>query len=231
VSAPDIAALAAKLERRFRTLTTEFEVAGRRVTLMHPASAEELISEDDFAVDERLPYWAEVWPSAIVMARLVGRLPGEGRSLLELGCGAGLVATAAAQAGFAVTATDYYEDATRFAQVNASANAGVTIAARMVDWRDLPADLGRFDVVVASDVLYERPYGELVAQVIAATLAPEGTAWLTDPGRVGREGFVAACAGLGLAVETVDREEFEYPGAVRKQKIDVFRIRRGARSS
>lgn len=228
MSAPDIASLAASLERRFRTVTTEFEVAGRRITLMHPASAEELINEDEFAVDERLPYWADVWPSAIVMARLVGRMEGAGRTLLELGCGAGLVASAAAQAGFAVTATDYYEDATRFAQVNASANAGVAIGARMVDWRNLPGDLGRFDVVVASDVLYERPYGELVAQVFAATLAEGGTGWLTDPGRVGREGFVATCGALGLRVETVDREEFEYPGAVRKQTIDVFRIRKSS---
>ncbi|MHB1073634.1 MAG: class I SAM-dependent methyltransferase [Gemmatimonadaceae bacterium] len=227
MSTPDIAALAAKLERRFRTATTEFEVAGRRITLMHPASADELISEEDFAEDERLPYWADVWPSAIVLARLVGRVEGAGRPLLELGCGAGLVATAAAQAGFAVTATDYYEDATRFARVNASANAGVTIAARMVDWRVLPDDLGRFEAVVASDVLYERPYGELVARVFDATLAEGGTGWLTDPGRVGREGFVAMCDELGMRLETVDREEFEYPGAVRKQKIDVFRIRRG----
>ncbi len=226
MSVPDLAALVATLERRFRTATTEFDVAGRRITLMHPASAEELISEEDFAVDERLPYWADVWPSAIVLARLVGGLEGAGRSLLELGCGAGLVATAAAQAGFAVTATDYYEDATRFARVNASANAGVTIAARMVDWRDLPGDLGRFDVVVASDVLYERPYGELVARVFGATLAADGTGWLTDPGRVGREAFVAICDKLRLRLETVAREEFEYPGAVRKQTIDVFRITR-----
>lgn len=225
MSGPDVAALAASLESRFRTVTTEFEVAGRRITLMHPASAEELISEDDFLADERLPYWADVWPSATVLARLVGRMTGAGQSLLELGCGAGLVATAAAQAGFAVTATDYYDDATRFAVVNASANAGVTITARMVDWRGLPDDLGRFDVVVASDVLYERSYGDLVARVFAATLARGGTGWLTDPGRVGREAFVATCATLGLAVETVDREEFEYPGAVRSQRIDVFRIR------
>ena len=41
--------------------------------LASPRSAEELINEADFARDERLPYWADVWPSAIAMARA---LPG-----------------------------------------------------------------------------------------------------------------------------------------------------------
>ena len=40
----------------------------------------------------------------------------------------------------------------------------------MVNWVDMPADLGKFDVVLASDVLYEHRYAEMVADAIAKTL-------------------------------------------------------------
>src|SRR5204862_245603 len=70
----------------------------------------------------------------------------------------------------------------------------------LLDWRNHPAKLARFDVVVASDVLYERPYGALVARVLDATLAPRGLAVIADPGRVGRTEFVRALGPLGLRV-------------------------------
>ena len=66
----------------------------------------------------------------------------------------------------------------------------------------LPEGLGNYDVVLASDVLYERPYGPLVAEVIARVLAPAGIAVVADPGRVGRESFVASLAGLGLGIRS-----------------------------
>jgi predicted nicotinamide N-methyase len=195
-------ALEESLRRRFRVVQTRVEVAGRELSLLHPASAEELIDEHDFERDERLPYWAELWPSARILAGRVVTMEGRGRRLIELGCGAGMVSTCAALAGFQVTATDYYEDAARFARLNAWRNAGVEIESAMVDWRSLPAELGKFDVVLASDVLYERPYGALVAETIARVLAPSGVAVVADPGRVGREPFVDALAGQGLQMRS-----------------------------
>jgi len=72
----------------------------------------------------------------------------------------------------------------------------------MVDWRAMPDDLGTFDVVLASDVLYERPYGSLVAGAIAQVLAVDGVAIVADPGRVGREPFLEALAGHGLRIRS-----------------------------
>jgi predicted nicotinamide N-methyase len=68
--------------------------------------------------DERLPYWADVWPSARVLAERVATMQVDDRRFLELGCGAGLVSVAAAIAGFDITATDYYEEALRFTALN-----------------------------------------------------------------------------------------------------------------
>src|SRR5687767_15515852 len=98
-SASSLAARRAVLRRRFRLISAELEVGGHRVSLIRPESSESLISEEDFERDERLPYWAELWPSALVLARHIATLEGSGRALLELGCGVGLVATAASLAG------------------------------------------------------------------------------------------------------------------------------------
>jgi len=216
----DVEALAASLERRFRTTRTTVTAGAHTIELLHPASAEDLIDEADFERDERLPYWADIWPSAIVLARRVAGTPAGGRTLLELGCGAGLVATAASLAGFEVTATDYYADSLLFTRVNVVRNGGREPTVRLVDWRDFPSDLGLFDVVVASDVLYEHTYGALVAAAVARSLRPTGVGLLADPGRLAAADFVDAARARGLEVWTADRVRFTHGTAT--QTIDLY---------
>lgn len=183
---------------RFEVRDTIVDVNGAPFTIRHPSDAESLIDEEAFNQDERLPYWADVWPASIALARLISRMEARGRTLLELGCGVGLVSAAALRAGFDVTATDYYEEALAFTRVNGRSNTSHAPRTRLVDWRDPPADLGLFDVVVAADVLYERAYGPLVAGIIARTLGPSGTAWVADPGRIGASAFIDVLPAHGL---------------------------------
>ena len=220
----DDAALADQLRRRFRTSSSTVEVGAAPVTLLHPANADDLISEADFVEDDRLPYWADVWPSSTVLAGAVAALPGTGRTALELGCGIGLVASAAARAGFAVTATDYYEDALLFARANAWHTTGRAIAVRHVDWRRLPDDLGRYDLVLASDVLYERTYADLIAAALDATIAPGGRGLIADPGRVAAPAFVEACTARGLRADRVSQHPWR-AGEIR-QTIDLYEVTR-----
>ena len=221
--AHDLASLEASLARRFRVVETAVRVLDRSLSILHPASAEDLIDEKDFERDERLPYWAELWPSARVLGEWVLGTRGEGRTLLELGCGSGLVSTCAALAEYAVTASDYYDDAMLFARVNARRNSAAAPETVAIDWRNLPRDLRRYDVVVASDVLYERTYGPVVASAIAAALAPNGVAWLADPGRVARDTFVRALGPVGLHV--ADRTVVAFREGAVSQTITVFEIR------
>ena len=197
------------------------------MSLLHPAkrAPKKLIDEDAFEQDERLPYWAELWPSSRIMAQEVLALRRPRGSLLELGCGSGLVSTCAALAGFDVVASDYYEDAVRFARVNAVLNGARAIEGLLLDWRHLPSRLPRFDVVVASDVLYERPYGELVAKVLSRTLADEGVGLVADPGRVGRDAFLAALEPLGRRLAS--RTPHRFQGDKVRQTITMFEVRRG----
>lgn len=193
-------------------------------SLRKPHNADLLISEEDYVKDERLPYWADLWPAARQLATTALEAHGPGRTLLELGCGLGLPTSAAVRAGFDVTSTDYYEDALHMARFNSARVNGVEPKVRMVDWRALPDDLGKFDVVMAADVLYERTYGTLVASAIAATLKPDGEAWIADPGRSGLDVFLEQATVHGLRV--VSREEFPYTEGERiKQTIRLFRLR------
>lgn len=186
------------LVSRFDTTTLTLEVHGETFSIVHPKDADSLIDEAAFNKDERLPYWADVWPSSIALARTVRSLVGTGRSLLELGCGVGLVSAAALRAGFDVTASDYYDDALAFARLNGSANAGREPATMILDWRHLPIAIRGFDVVAAADVLYETAYGPVVARAVATTLTEGGRALIADPGRVGSPAFFEALHDVGL---------------------------------
>lgn len=229
VRLPAIDRLESELERRFVTARTRLTLTDRVLELVHPRSAEDLIDEADFARDERLPYWAELWPSGVMLAEGLSGLRGDGLRLLELGCGVGLVATAAVLAGFEVLETDYYEDALRFTRVNVARNTGVDPATRILDWRAPPDDLGTFDVVVGADVLYERPYAQLVADMLARTISPTGRGMIADPGRLAAPAFRAECKKLGLEVSSLGRVPFA-SGKIRQQ-IDVLEVRQGAEAS
>jgi ETFB lysine methyltransferase len=221
----DVRGLRRELERRFRTSTRIVQLGGRTVDLLSPANADDLISEDDYVKDERLPYWADLWPSAQILAREVREMRLQGERVLELGCGLGLVAIAAALAGGQVTATDYYDDATLFATLNVAEATGQTIEARMVDWTAMPSDLGKFDVVLTSDVLYEPRYASLVANAIAVTLRRGGEAIVADPGRIACPDFLKECEARGLVVSGATPHAYA-EGEIR-QTITLYHLRWG----
>ena len=214
--------LEATLGRRFRIVSVTVEVSGHRLAITRPESSESLISEEDFERDERLPYWAELWPSALILARHVASLDARGRSLLELGCGVGLVAASASRAGFDITATDYYPDALLFTRLNVMRNAGRVPSVMELDWRAIPGSLGKFDVIVASDVLYERRYPALIASVIARALAPGGIALVADPGRVAAPDLPGECEQHGLVVR--ERQAVPFVDGSVRQSIDLITI-------
>ena len=224
-STDETEALRGELTRRFRTANRELELGGRTIDLLMPANADELISESDFDRDERLPYWADLWPSARILAEelMVMRLAGQ--RVLELGCGLGVVAIGAVLGGGEVTATDYYEEATLFASLNVATATGKHIATRMVNWVDMPEDLGRFDLVLASDVLYEHRYAPLVANAIATTLVRGGEAIVADPGRIALQEFLDECSQRGLVHEADPRPFVD--GEIR-QTVTLWRLRWGA---
>lgn len=216
--------LEAEVERRFRTTETVVDLERREVRMVHPANSDDLISEADFVKDERLPYWADLWPSAKMLSRAMVEENGLGKRLLELGCGSGLVTVASASAGYEVLATDYYTDALLVTRYNVERNVpGASVRTREVDWRDWPKGLGRFDRVLAADVLYEPAHGDLIARAIYKSLADDGLATVADPGRISRQNFIDRATELGLIVDLSRKMKYE-EGEIR-QEITLIDLR------
>ena len=168
---------------------------GRELLILAPRDREALLSEEAFAQEEFLPYWAELWPSAVALARVIARRPLTGRRVLELGCGLGLPALAAAAAGGRVLATDWAPDAVALAAQNAERN-GLPVSVARFRWDADPAALGApWPLVLASDVLYEARNVEPLLALLPRVCAAAGEVWLADPGRAQAAAFFAAAGG------------------------------------
>ena len=207
---------------RFEPVERRIDIGGRPVSIWRPPDMESLIDLSAFEADERIPYWADVWESAIVLAEELAAMDGGGRTLLELGCGLGLPAIVAARAGFTVTATDYEETALEGVRYNADRNAVTGLRTRVLDWRNIPDDLGTFDLVVAADVLYEAHHPAALAATIFRTLAPGGLGLVADPCRAKAAGFAPAARAAGMAVSKTRARRPH--GATDGPSIEIHRL-------
>jgi predicted nicotinamide N-methyase len=164
---------------------------GRPIRLLRPRDSEELLREEAFEREELLPYWAELWPSSVAMARAIAARSLRGARVLELGCGLGLVGIAAALAGGRVLATDWSEEAIRFTQDNARRN-DVSLATARIDWAQ-PHEIvaqAPWPVVLGSDVLYERRNVQQMLDLLPRLVDVRSEVIIADPGRATQEEFV-----------------------------------------
>jgi len=200
-----------QIASRYDVITEEILVSGVSFSMVVVGDTNRLldrITPEDFARDERLPYWAEIWTSSLELARLcMESLDLSGKTVLELGCGVGLAGIAAARAGARVIMTDYEEDALLFARCNAVRNLSADITAKQVgtallDWREASSG-DQYDVVIGSDVTYERRQFPHLLRVLQESVATGGIALLTDPDRSVTNDFLSMAREVGFAVETM----------------------------
>ena len=165
------------------------------LVLVRPRDSEALLDEEAFEREEFLPYWAELWPSGVALARAVDERSLEGARVLELGCGLGLPSIVAALAGARVLATDWSADATAFTAANAARN-GATLDTAVCTWTTADALLegSPWDLVLASDVLYERRDVDPLLDLLARLVADGGEVLVADPGRPPAAAFFDAAA-------------------------------------
>ncbi len=182
--------------RRLSDLTrSTIDVPGGRIDLVHPLRAMEVLYEQNFDADEEYPpYWAELWPSSVALARAVAAARPAGVRVLELGCGLGLPSIAAALSGGQVLATDRSADALAFTAYNAGLN-GTTLEVGLCSWADPGSVLARgpWDLVLAADVLYRHGGLADLADLLPRLVGGTGQVWLADPGRPPAAGFLADC--------------------------------------
>jgi predicted nicotinamide N-methyase len=178
------------------------------------------------------PYFGVVWPAARALAAELARRGRTlaGKSVLELGCGLALPALTAAKLGAHVTAADLHPDVPAFLAKNRARNGLAEGVLEYVehDWRAAP--LGRtFELVVASDVLYEEAHPVPLARALATHVARGGEILLSDPGRAYLQAALDELLHLGfIAREEVVRvadPSMDRAGDVRIREVFLIALR------
>lgn len=153
------------------------------------------------------PLFGLPWPSGVQLAvRLAARVPRAGERILEMGCGLALASLVAHRRGADVTASDRHPLTQAFLDHNLRLNGLAPMAYRHGEWalptaaRPAPAGAvhGRFDLLIGSDLLYERGSGPVLAAFIGRHARPAAEVWIVDPDRGNRPAFNRAMHTLGF---------------------------------
>ncbi|MDR0307141.1 MAG: class I SAM-dependent methyltransferase [Chitinispirillales bacterium] len=185
-----------------------------------PESVLETITDLEYEKDKFLPYWAEVWPSSQSLYKylLTLKLDVNTRAL-EMGCGIGSISALLASKGIVCAASDISPQACMYALFNIKNNGGKG-AALCCDWRFSPIKNQSFDLITASDVLYEKRWIEPVLTFIQKMLSPNGQAFIADPCRSSWEEFKINAQRRGLCLDIVKRETVNNG----KTDVEILRI-------
>ena len=185
------------------------------------------------------PLFGLLWPSGShLAARLGARTVRKTDRILEIGCGLWLASLVGHRAGADVTASDCHPLAGRFLAQNLVLNdlgpmkyrhgqwPGVVLPRDAIDERAPVVVHGEFDLIIGSDVLYERDERGQLADFIARLAAPVAEVWIVDPNRGNRSHFHRNMARHGFRMEEdhLDHEERDGVGAYRGRMLTYRRL-------
>ncbi len=148
--------------------------------------------KDPFAED-LCPYFGILWPAAEALSIYLNQNPKliKNKTILELGCGLGYPSLVATHLGANVLATDFHPDVEEYFQRNCR-HSNMTCNYQRLNWREDKKDIGLFDIVMGSDVLYESKHASEVVKGLIRFLKPDGKILLSDPGRNYLQPFLEA---------------------------------------
>ena len=146
------------------------------------------------------PLFGLVWPSAQKMADVMQTWPLASLRILEIGCGLGLASLVVHRRLGNITASDYHPYTERFLQANLLLNAMQPMPYFRGHWERTNPLLGEFDLIIGSDVLYERDHPQQLAGFIQRHAAPHAQVLIIDPNRGNRAPFHKAMRHNGFVV-------------------------------
>lgn len=141
--------------------------------------------------------FGHVWPCGRLLAETMAGYDIAGRRILEIGCGLGLASLVLHQRGADITASDCHPLTEVFLAYNAALNALPALRYRRLPWDADNHVLGRFDLIIGSDVLYERGQAGLLATLLQRHAQPACEVLIADPGRGNSGTFARALAAQG----------------------------------
>lgn len=204
------------------------EIDGRTFLLDRPPCFEKIFEHpamlQAWEADEYLPYWADLWPVSIELARHILHEPWRaGAQALELGCGLGLPGIAGLMRGLSVIFSDIDATAVQFAAANARLNGFHDFELLQFDWRTPPPGL-RVPVIFGSDLTFERRFVEPLTNLIAQMLTADGLCLVVDQNRPPAALFRELMPQFGLTYE-LEPIKARAPGQP-TYKGSLYRIRK-----
>lgn len=183
---------------------------------------------EDWLADERLPYWADLWPSSLALAEFLHQRRAfvRGKDCLDLGCGLGFTALVGSWLGARMIGMDYDRNAIAYAAMNAEHNQITNVQWLQSDWRDCDLDEHSQDLIWAADIVYEQRFAVPVLAFIKRVLKPEGTAWIAEPGREVFGRFRAEVAKSGFTIKKIRTETVQaYYAQPAPVPINIWELR------
>ena len=179
----------------FNTENLTLSIAHLKVHLTVITNLDELFdaliekgSDHEDVQDERIPYWAELWASAIGMSEYLveNQLITPDTQVLEIGCGLGLPSIVAGLLGAKNNiVSDYFQEALDFAEMNWVKNLPHRQSQFLKwDWRTPPPlKTLKTDILLASDVAYEKRAFEPLLKAFKSLSNPKGKIIVSEPNR------------------------------------------------
>lgn len=147
--------------------------------------------------------FGQLWPSGRMLAEAMSEFDIVDKRILELGCGLGLASLVLTRRGADITATDHHPLAEVFLSHNAGLNGLAIPHYHDLQWAVADETLGRFELIIASDVLYERDHAALLSVLCGRHAQQQSEIVFTDPGRGNSNNFTRAMALQGFSMTEV----------------------------
>ena len=151
-----------------------------------------------------------VWDSSQVLAHFMFDYEIKGKRILEVGCGIGLSSLMLNGRNADITATDYHPEVEIFLAQNVMLNKGKDIPFVRASWADNETSLGKFDVIIGSDLLYEHDHIDLLSNFIDQHSQPHCEVIIVDPGRAQHARFSKKMVSLGYSHNQSKPDNVDY---------------------
>ena len=129
--------------------------------------------QDNSLAEEYCPYFGVLWEAGIGLTQHLSKLDLKKKKILEIGCGLALPSFLVTKMGGNIIATDFHSDVPLFLELNQKNNQ-IYFPYKVMNWRNeierIRTDLGLFDLVIGSDILYESQHPMQVAEALIAFL-------------------------------------------------------------